>query len=69
MREYEQSKGMDALLFDCDNSANNFDSTSDVPQPPGFIGYPQAPLAPNYVPFNYPVCIYNNNCFNLFLFN
>jgi hypothetical protein len=61
MREYEQSKGMDALLFDSGPPANDLDSANGpgagaVSRPTGFIGYPQPPIMPEYVPFNYPVC-------------
>lgn len=51
MKEYEQAKGMDALLFDI-NGANNL---SGPPRPPGFIGYPPPPVPSNFQPFNYPV--------------
>lgn len=52
MREYEQTKGMDALLFDSSGSgANNLDG----PRPPGFVDFPQPPLIPDFQPFNYPV--------------
>ncbi|XP_073991159.1 increased sodium tolerance 1-like protein [Rhodnius prolixus] len=51
MREYEQTKGMDALLFDSSGSgANNLDG----PRPPGFVDFPQPPLIPDFQPFNYP---------------
>uniref|UniRef100_A0A1B6DK45 IST1 homolog n=1 Tax=Clastoptera arizonana TaxID=38151 RepID=A0A1B6DK45_9HEMI len=50
MKEEEQSKGLDALLFD--NIPNNLGGD----RPPGFIGYPQAPLLPeNIKPFDYPI--------------
>lgn len=51
MNEYEQSKGMDALLFDSAN-ANNLDGR--VIRPPGFVDFPPAPLVPQPQPFNYP---------------
>uniref|UniRef100_A0A069DSP6 IST1 homolog n=2 Tax=Triatominae TaxID=70999 RepID=A0A069DSP6_9HEMI len=51
VREYEQTKGMDALLFDsCGSGANNLDG----PRPPGFVDFPQPPLIPDFQPFNYP---------------
>ncbi|KAK9503194.1 hypothetical protein O3M35_011815 [Rhynocoris fuscipes] len=51
MREYEQTKGMDALLFDSYGAgANNLDG----PRPPGFVDFPQPPLVPDFQPFNYP---------------
>ncbi|XP_014251195.1 IST1 homolog [Cimex lectularius] len=49
MKEYEQAKGMDALLFDSNGPlSNNLDM--NVVRPPGFIDYPMQPT----VPFNYP---------------
>lgn len=53
MREHEQSKGVDALLF---GGSNNLDSEpgSGPSHPPGFIGYPQPPMPPQPA-FNYPV--------------
>ncbi|CAH1388501.1 unnamed protein product [Nezara viridula] len=52
MREYEQSKGMDALLFDSNGGASN--NLGGPPRPPGFIGYPQQPIVSDFQPFNYP---------------
>lgn len=52
MKEEEESKGMDALLFD--NASNNLGGD----RPAGFIGYPQPPLIPdNFKPFDYPVSV------------
>lgn len=47
MLEDAQNKGIDALLFDNISNPGNL-----PPRPPGFIGYPQPPMAP--VPFAYP---------------
>lgn len=54
------AEGQDALLIDVENNTerNNLDIASGgitVPQPVGFIGFPQAPLLPNPV-FNLIVC-------------
>lgn len=53
MREYEQAKGVDALLFDM-NGPNNL---GGLPRPPGFIDFPQPPVPAqpsDFQPFNYP---------------
>lgn len=54
-------EGQDALLIDVENNTerNNLDIASGgitVPQPVGFIGFPQPPLLPNPV-FN--LIVYN----------
>uniref|UniRef100_A0A0A9Z8M4 IST1 homolog n=2 Tax=Lygus hesperus TaxID=30085 RepID=A0A0A9Z8M4_LYGHE len=52
MKEYEQSKGMDALLFDSAN-ANNLDG--NIVRPTGFVDYPPPPIVPQPQNFNpYP---------------
>ncbi|RZF47739.1 hypothetical protein LSTR_LSTR006003 [Laodelphax striatellus] len=53
MREDDQTKGLDALLFD---GVPNDLSEKMMPQPPGFVGYPQHPPLPpsDFQPFNYP---------------
>ncbi|KAL1131934.1 hypothetical protein AAG570_011545 [Ranatra chinensis] len=59
MREHEQAKGMDALLFDSGPPANNLDvNGASLVRPTGFIGYPQPPLIPDFQPFNYPLILY-----------
>ncbi|BES93886.1 Regulator of Vps4 activity in the MVB pathway [Nesidiocoris tenuis] len=60
MKEYEQSKGMDALLFDAANP-NNLDG--NVVRPPGFVDFPPPPVAPQPPPFSYP-SIYPTPGFN-----
>lgn len=53
MREDEQARGIDALLFD--NTSNNLGGEGNKSRPPGFVGYPQPPLVPdNFQPFSYP---------------
>jgi len=55
MREHEQAKGMEALLFD--NLSNNLDGEGGASgvRPTGFIGFPQPPQMPtDFQPFNYP---------------
>nr|CAH7744484.1 unnamed protein product [Callosobruchus chinensis] len=48
-----QDKGKDALLIDLSNS-NNLGG-GGMPQPPGFLGFPQPPPLPNLLePFAYP---------------
>lgn len=51
----KEDQGIDALLNinDSNNLGGNTSSGGGMPQPPGFIGFPQPPLLPN-VPFNYP---------------
>nr|CAI5866609.1 unnamed protein product [Callosobruchus analis] len=47
-----QDKGKDALLIDLSNSNN---LGGGMPQPPGFVGFPQPPPLPNLLePFAYP---------------
>lgn len=45
------AEGQDALLIDVGNNGerNNLDTASGggIPQPVGFIGFPQPPLLPN----------------------
>lgn len=54
MREDEQARGIDALLFD--NTSNNLGGEGSKSRPPGFVGYPQPPIVPdNFQPFSYPV--------------
>jgi vacuolar protein sorting-associated protein IST1 len=60
MKDDPQTMGVDALLVDVNSDKNNLDGGSGLlPQPPGFIGYPQPPLLPqqtsDFQPFNYPV--------------
>jgi vacuolar protein sorting-associated protein IST1 len=62
----EETAGLDALLIDLNNEKNNLGGDGNsgaggggggMPQPPGFVGFPQPPALPNnYQPFNYPVC-------------
>lgn len=55
MREDEQARGIDALLFD--NTSNNLGGEGgSKSRPPGFVGYPLPPLIPdnNIQPFSYP---------------
>lgn len=66
-------EGQDALLIDVENNTerNNLDIASGgitVPQPVGFIGFPQPPLLSNPV-FNLIVCnIYFFDFLFIFLF-
>lgn len=54
MKEEEQSKGLDALLFD--GIPNDLSDSKGYPRPPGFVGYPQPPPVPSdFQPFSYPV--------------
>lgn len=50
----------DGVLIDLSDK-NNLGGGGGMPQPPGFIGYPQAPGLPPHVPFNYPVSIIFKN--------
>lgn len=54
MREAEQAKGMDALLFSNDGD-NNLGNDTLGPKPPGFKDFPPPPIPSNYQPFAYPV--------------
>lgn len=56
MREADQSKGVDALLFGNNSGDNDLGSDTVGPRPPGFKDYPLLPLVPNnFQPFAYPV--------------
>jgi vacuolar protein sorting-associated protein IST1 len=60
MKDDSQTMGVDALLIDVNSDKNNLDGGSVLlPQPPGFIGFPQPPALPqqlsNFQPFSYPV--------------
>lgn len=53
---------LDTFLIDLSDK-NNLGGGGGVPQPPGFVGYPQPPMLPAMndglpgpAPFNYPVC-------------
>uniref|UniRef100_A0A1B6IVH5 IST1 homolog n=1 Tax=Homalodisca liturata TaxID=320908 RepID=A0A1B6IVH5_9HEMI len=53
MKEADQAKGVDALLFG--NGDNNLGGDTLGPRPPGFKDYPPPPLVPNnFQPFAYP---------------
>ncbi|KAK3917182.1 IST1-like protein [Frankliniella fusca] len=54
MREEEPHAGEDVLLLDLDQDKNNLGG-GGIPQPAGFIGFPQPPMIPSdFQPFNYP---------------
>jgi hypothetical protein len=60
MKEDPQTMGVDALLIDVNSDKNNLGGGSVLlPQPPGFIGFPQLPVLPqqpsDFQPFSYPV--------------
>lgn len=65
---------VDGALIDLSDPNNlGGGGSGGIPQPPGFIGYPQPPPLPTTVPFDYPVstnrksylCLYNNICSSL----
>ncbi|KAJ1522565.1 hypothetical protein ONE63_001750 [Megalurothrips usitatus] len=54
MKEDEPQSGDDVLLLDFDQDKNNLGGNG-VPQPAGFVGFPQPPMLPSdFQPFNYP---------------
>lgn len=64
MREDEPQNADDVLLLDLDQDRNNHGNNlggnggGGLPQPAGFVGFPQPPMLPSssdFQPFNYPV--------------